>query len=222
MKTAIPYAEKLMSLLSGSPEVKVLIEREKQKTEDDKKQARIDCLARIKTLKQTEIEAKQKLDLATSAVMAAEAKVKELKAKVAPTFTAHTEAQRKHGAAMSELSALHGEGEVSKTLYRLQRLILQTERQISVLEDDKKSTFRDADGRVSFRLVSPNVALNQQVLKQRLEVQKRLYEKAKEFVEAEMAPSEIKALCGQICKAIGQPLPAEETDANGVQAGGQS
>lgn len=222
MKTALPYAEKLMSLLSGSPEVKVLIEREKRQAEDAEKQARVDCLARIKILKQAELEAKQELDLATSAVTAAEAKVTELRAKVAPIFTAHTEAQRKHGAAMSELSTLHGEGEVSQTLYRLQRLILKTEAQISDLEEGKKSTFRDADGHVSFRIVSPNVALNQQVLKQRLEVQKRLYEKAKEFVGAEMAPSEIKALCGQICKAIRQPLPAAETDASGVQAGGQS
>lgn len=213
MKTTLPYAEKLMSLLSGSPEVKVILDREKRQSDDAEKQARLDCLARIKTLEATEIEAKQNLDLAISAVTAAEAKVKQLKSKVAPIFTAHKEAQRIHGAAMSELSTKHGEGEVVQTLYRLQRLILKTESQITALESQKSYFCKDGDGRLTVRPVSPNVAFNQNVLKKRLEGFEKLNAKTKEFIYSELAPSEIKTLCKSICKAIGQPMQTTEETA---------
>jgi len=68
MNTKLSYAEKLMSLLSGSPEVKVLIDREKSQAAEAEKQARIDCLAQIKILRLAEIEAKQNIDATLSAV----------------------------------------------------------------------------------------------------------------------------------------------------------
>lgn len=207
---ATSYAQKLMSLLSGSPEVKVILDRERRQVEAAEKQARLDCLVRVKAAELEVAKSQQKLDLATASVAAAEAVLAEAKAKLAPVFNAHTETQRKYSLAATELATVHGEGVVSQTLYRLQRLILKTEGQISDLEAGKKTTFLDVDGRWSFRPVSPNVAHNQQVLKQRLAVQKQLYEKAKQFVEAEMAPSELTALCGQICETIGQPLQVPE------------
>ena len=210
MKNTLPYAEKLMSLLSGSPEVKVLIEREKRQAKDDEKQARIDCLARIKTLELAELEANQKLDGALSAVKDAQAKVDKLKTKVGTAAYAHNEAQAKRNQATTELTKLHGEGIVFMTLYRLDQLIKKTAIQINALETQKSYFCKDGDGRLTVRPVSPNVAFNQKVLKQRLEAFEKLNAKAKEFINSELAPSEIKTFCESICKAIGQPLQAAE------------
>ncbi len=209
MKTPMSYAEKLMAHLQGSPEVRVLIEREKRKAAEDEKQARIDCLAHVKSLRLTELEAKQKLDLALSAVEAAEAKVMELKIRVAITSNAHTDAQQKRGRAENDLVQLHGEGVVLKTLHKLDRLILKTENEINILELARNPHLM-VDGQFTFRPVDPNVLANQTVLKQRLAAMKLLQAKAKEFVEAELAPNEIKELCESICRAVGQPLqPAQ-------------
>jgi len=211
MKNTLPYAEKLMSLLSGSPEVKVLIEREKRQVEDAEKQARIDCLARIKTLQLAELEAKQKLDAALALIEDAQTKVVTLKAKVGGVIHAHNEAQAKLSHTRTELMKVHGEGVVLNTLYRIEQLIKATKAKINDLELAQKPSNRDLDGNLRFQPISPNIKLNQKVLKQRLEVFEKLYAKTKEFVNAEMAPSEIKELCELICKTIGQPRQSPDT-----------
>jgi hypothetical protein len=214
MTNTSPSVEKLLSLLKGSPEVKVLIDREKRQAEDAEKQARIDCLARIKSLQLVELETKQKLDAALSAVAAAEAKVSELKTKVAITSTAHTEAQHKRGASASELIKLHGEGVVLQTLYSLDRLIKKQEIEIKDMEASTSPYLKDVDGYLTMRPVHPKLGSHIKTKKQCLEGIQKLYEKTKDFVGAEMAPSEIKELCESICSAAGLQLqPANSVEA---------
>jgi len=204
METTLNYAEKMLALLNGSPEMKAVIDREKRQAADAEKQARLDCLARVKTLEPIVIETKQKLDSVLGAIAAAQIKVNELKTKAAPTATAHTKAQADYTQAITELNQLHGEGVIFNTLHRLDRFIKDTEIHIQDLERSKNSSNRDVDGNLIFRPVSPNIALNQKILKQRLDVFQKLYLKTKEFINADMAPSEIKELCESVCKATVQ------------------
>lgn len=209
MKIALPSAEKLMSLLSGSPEVKVLLEREKLQAADAEKQARIDCLASLKKQRVTEAQAVQKINDAEDAVKAEKTKVDALQLSVTAAHLAHAAAYRARQTTESLLFTVHNEGLVSKTLYLLDLLIKRMESEIKLLELAKNPHVM-VDGHITFRPVSPSVVVNQDILKKRLTAVKKLYEKAMEFVEAEMAPSELKEFCESILAAVGQKLPATE------------
>lgn len=213
MNTTLPSAEKFMALLAGSPEVKAVLENEKRQAAESEKQARLECLDRLKNLRDSESEALDKLNQALPAVKVAEAKVQELKTKVAHLSNAYSEASQKRNQASSELIRMHGEGDLQNTLQRLDRLIKDIQANINDLELAKNPYIKTEDGGFTIRPVNPNITPRQKILKERLDTVQSLYATAKQFVMAEKSPMEIKELCSSIREAIGQPMQSAEVTA---------
>lgn len=210
MITTFSDAKKFMSLLADSPEVKAVLTREKRLAEEAEKQARVNCLERIKKLCTLESEAQVKFNAVLPALKAAEFEVGELKKSAAHLSNERYKVSYAHSQAMAELNLHHGEGFIQKTLYKLDRLTKEIQAEIDGLELAKNPFVKTTDGGFTVRPVNPNIATRQAALKQRIDTVQDLYATAKDLVGADMAPSEIKTHCESICEAIGQPMTTDK------------
>jgi hypothetical protein len=201
------FAEKLLASLTTSPEVKVIIDRERALEAAEKKQARIDCLVRIKNLRSLETTAEKDRADAHQKFLNAQAKMLDSQQSLAVKDVAYTLASQVRMASEIELSKTHGEAVTFNTLYMLDRLAVSLQDEISKLESMKSPTIMVA-GRLEFRSVPPNLREVLETVQQRLNAVRKLYVKTAEFIDSEMSPSEISELCNSICKAAGLPVQA--------------
>jgi hypothetical protein len=206
MKNIFKNAEKFMHLLGESPEVKALLHAEKRKEFEASKQARSQCIALIRACELRMVEKEKALLIEKSAMEAAESKLAVLKSKVCIADFDLSQERSTYSNFEKELSRVHGDDVVHKTLYLLNGEIYRIESQINILELAKNPTFKNEHGSFSYRPVPPGIDANQQTLRDRQEACKGLYEKAKGFIRSDMEPGEIRGLCESICAAVGFSL----------------
>lgn len=204
-------AEKFMNLLSGSPEVKILLDREKAAEQEAQKQDRHQCLERLKTSEASQQEKKEALDAALAALEKSRRKTEEAQALVIAAELDSLQVARSISACYAELMQTHGEGVVHQVLYRVNQEILSAERHIAIFEDLKKPGYMGEDGRLVFRAVPPNLNTLQTGKRDLLKALQGLRSKAAGLALAPLAPSDIAKECAQISAKVDAQVKRFET-----------
>lgn len=191
-------SEKFLNMLAETPEVRVLLDREKASEIEAQKQARIQCLEQLKTAEASQQEKKKAVDAALVALEKSRRKMEDAQAMVVAAELDSLEVARGIAACFTELMKTHCEGEVHQVLYRIDQQILSAERRVAIFEDLKNPGYIGEDGRLAFRSVPKNLNALQVGEWELLKALQGLRSKAAGLVLAPIAPSDIAKECAQI------------------------
>lgn len=194
----LPSPEKFLNMLAGAPEVRVLLDREKASEIEAKKQARIQCLKQLELAEAAYEEKKKILDAALSALEKVQSKVADAQAVVVAADLDCLQLARSISTHNTNLSLLHGEGDVQKVLMRIDQEVSSSERRVAIFEGMKNPSYIAEDGRLAFRPVPPNLSILQAGQKDLIKGLQGLRSKAAELVLAPIAPTEIAKECVQL------------------------
>lgn len=182
--------EKLAKLISALPAVQQLVAEERQRTVDAQHKERSDCIARVQSLSVKEEAAKKALDAAVDRLEQQRKTLGKLESEViaAEEEWRAVSADRSH--ADRDLLLRHGEGQVQRALFRLQRMREDLEARIKGLNENLHENFM-VGGKVFSRRVRPDVAQRLREEEERLSAVEKASADAGQLVMVDLPPSEI-------------------------------
>jgi hypothetical protein len=184
--------DKFLKQVAELPVVQEMVKEENKRTNAEILQARVDCIALVKSTELQQDKAQEAVDFAVAALKAAEEKVKPYRDRVIAASHLYADAHRAYQAAAGSLQTAHGESHLASGLHLLGLLRDQCVKQIADLGKGFQNTFFE-DGTWRFKRVDPELQAKLDKRKRDLEAIEKAYSAATLLVMAEMTPDEIRA-----------------------------
>jgi hypothetical protein len=192
-----------LKMFSDLPVIRQAQKQLAEKENSEATEGRKLCRAELAAKRALEMQTHADLEAAKALLPAMQEKLERVLAKIAQAHNAHSQASSQRQTVEQRLISDHGEGVILRTLYMIDLLRKQGQKEVEILSDPMNNAIF-VDGKLmGFRDLDADQVKRKEECQQDVESLDALYKQAQQLIECDLSPAKIKAKCDALLAETG-------------------